>query len=188
MEFHHLLMFIKELERLKNNTRTAWTSTGRQESIAEHSWRLAMFCMALEPHVQDIDMSRVLRMSLIHDLGEAYEGDVSATVAVDPALKLHKEEDALRRLIAPLPESLQQTVIDLWREYNEGNTREARLVKALDKIETIVQHNQGDNPPDFDYSFNLGYGKPLASFDPVLQAIRDIVDGETVAHMIRNRT
>ncbi|WP_282942841.1 HD domain-containing protein [Paenibacillus sp. RC67] len=180
MEYNHIITLIKEMERLKNNTRTAWTSTGRQESIAEHSWRLTMFSMVLEEYLHDIDFNKVLRLSLIHDLGEAYEGDVSATIAVDPVMKLKKEEEALQRLIAPLSEKTRQTFLELWWEYNKGETREARLVKALDKMETIIQHNQGANPTDFDYLFNLEYGKTHAQFDLMIQSLREIVDQETL--------
>jgi hypothetical protein len=67
----------------------------------------------------------------------------------------------------------------LWREYNSGETKEAKLVKAIDKIETIIQHNQGDNPADFDYHFNLEYGKKLSHFHPIIQTIRELVDKET---------
>lgn len=182
MEYNNMITFIKELERLKTNIRTAWTSTGRQESIAEHSWRLTMFSMVLEEYFHEIDFNKVLRLSLIHDLGEAYEGDVSATIAVDPVMKLEKEEQALHRLIAQLSEKTQQTFMDLWWEYNRGETREARLVKALDKLETIVQHNQGANPTGFDYLFNLDYGKAYAQFDPIIQSLREIVDQETQAN------
>ncbi|WP_036746239.1 HD domain-containing protein [Paenibacillus sp. UNC451MF] len=188
MEYSNTITFIKELERLKNNTRTAWTSEGRRESIAEHSWRLTMFSMVLEEYFHDIDFNRVLRLSLIHDLGEAYEGDTSAKIAVDSAKKLKKEEEAILRLIAPLSEITQQKFIELWWEYNKAETKEAKLVKALDKIETIIQHNQGANPSDFDYLFNIDYGKKHALFDPIIQSIREIVDQETLTHVSKNKS
>ncbi|MFC7393620.1 HD domain-containing protein [Scopulibacillus cellulosilyticus] len=187
-EYSSVISFIKEIERLKNNTRTAWTSKGKRESIAEHSWRLTMFCMVLEEHFQDIDFGRVLRLSLIHDLGEAYEGDISATVHADSETKLKKEEDALIRLTGSLPEKTQQKFMALWQEYNKGETKEAKLVKALDKIETIIQHNQGVNPPDFDYLFNLEYGQKYAMFHPIIQTIREIVDQETLSRINNKET
>lgn len=75
----------------------------------------------------------------------------------------------------------------LWREYEEAATPEARLVKALDKAETILQHNQGQNPPDFDYDFNLDYGKGLFLGDPILRALRAELDLETVKRMEEQR-
>ncbi|WP_090635350.1 HD domain-containing protein [Neobacillus massiliamazoniensis] len=179
-EYKNLISFIKEVERLKNVTRTAWTSEGRQESVAEHSWRLSLFAMVLEDYFKDIDFNKVLRMSLVHDLGEAYDGDISAKVVVDVQEKLKKEEQGIMKLTEALPKVLQQELIMLWQEYNSGKTNEAKLVKAIDKIETIIQHNQGDNPADFDYHFNLEYGKKLSDFHPIIQTIRELVDKETI--------
>lgn len=179
-EYRDIISFIKELERLKINTRTAWTSSSRQESIAEHSWRLSLFTMVLEDYFPEMDFKKVLRMSLIHDLGEAYEGDTSAKFETNLSEKLKREEAAIIKLTEPLPERLQQQFIALWREYNQGKTREAKLVKALDKIETIIQHNQGANPDDFDYQFNLEYGKKYSHFHPIIEAIRELVDIETL--------
>lgn len=178
-DYRNLITFVKELENLKDMTRTAWTKEGRRESVAEHSWRLTVFAMALENYFPDIDFNKALRLCLVHDLGEAYEGDISATIAVDPEDKLKKEEAALLRLTTPLPESMQNTFRNLWREYTSGDTKEAKLVKALDKMETIIQHNQGSNPLDFDYEFNLEYGKELSLYHPVITAIREIIDRET---------
>ena len=177
--FQNVITFIKELERLKDNTRTAWTGEGKRESVAEHSWRLSVFAMALWEYFPDVDINRVIRICLIHDLGEAYEGDVSATLETDQEGKIRKEEKAVRQLLTPLSESMGQQFLDLWKEYNNGETKEAKLAKALDKIETIIQHNQGDNPPDFDYAFNLEYGREYAQYSPVLKAIREIIDRET---------
>ena len=64
-------------------------------------------------------------------------------------------------------------------EYNECSTKEAKLVKAMDKLETIVQHNQGKNPDDFDYKFNLQYGKKYFEYDDVLKSMRNIIDKDT---------
>ncbi|WP_066305907.1 HD domain-containing protein [Bacillus sp. FJAT-29814] len=179
-DIRNIMTFIKELERLKINTRTAWTSSGRQESIAEHSWRLSLFTLVLEEFFPEIDFNKVLRMALIHDLGEAYEGDFSAKLAVQPQEKLKGEEEAIECLIAPLSVKMQQQFLALWHEYNQAETKEAKLVKALDKIETIIQHNQGENPSDFDYEFNLEYGKNYSNFDPIIRAIRELVDRETL--------
>ncbi|MDQ0270428.1 5'-deoxynucleotidase YfbR-like HD superfamily hydrolase [Cytobacillus purgationiresistens] len=104
--------FIKEIERLKSNTRTAWTSNGRKESIAEHSWRLTMFCMVLEEYLPNLDFNRVLRLSLIHDLGEAFDGDISAKIEVNSEMKFMKEGDALKSLIASLSKNNQQKFME----------------------------------------------------------------------------
>jgi putative hydrolase of HD superfamily len=79
----------------------------------------------------------------------------------------------------PLPQPLQDRFLALWEDYEYGRSREARLVKALDKLETLIQHNQGANPPGFDYSFNLGYGRKHTDGEPLTAAIRELVDADT---------
>ncbi len=98
------LAFLRAAERLKDVTRTAWTSAGRRESVAEHSWRLALMALVLEPAFPDLDMARVLKLCIIHDLGEAIGGDISATLQ-PPEGKARKERADLVELLAPLPPS-----------------------------------------------------------------------------------
>ena len=184
--YENMISFVKELGRLKDMTRTAWTAEGRRESVAEHSWRLTMLAFVLEDCFPDFDFNKVLRMCLIHDMGEAYEGDISAVIAVNQEEKLKTEENAIRRLVEPLPANIQTKFLDLWVEYNQCESKEAKLVKAIDKIETIIQHNQGANPPDFDYAFNLDYGKQYAQFHPIIKSIREIVDKETQNNRLKN--
>lgn len=171
--------FIRELERLKDTTRTAWTSSGRHESTAEHSWRLAMLAAVLLEDKPALDRERVLLLCLVHDLGEAYDGDISAATLPDPQYKRLLEQAALERLCAPLPAALRQHFFDLWEEYEEGLTPEARFVKALDKAETILQHSQGQMPAGFDYGFNLEYGRPYFEQDELLRELRTVLDAET---------
>ena len=179
-EYTNVITFIKDLERLKDTTRTAWTSSNRRESTAEHSFRLAMFVFVLKDYFPEINLTRALSMALIHDLGEAYDGDISAILKIDPKIKFENEKKALDKLLETLSPYTRSEIISLFKEYNEGLTLESKLVKALDKIETIIQHNQGSNPEDFNYSFNLEYGKEYMSFSPVIKEIREIIDKETM--------
>ena len=174
-----VIRFIKEIENLKSVTRTAWTKTGRRESTAEHSWRLAMLLMVLREDFKDLDIDKAIKMSLVHDLGELYDGDISAKLQNDNDNKAEMEEKAMRRLLTILPENLAENIYDLWKEYNECSTKEAKLVKAMDKLETIVQHNQGNNPEDFDYEFNLQYGKQYFMDNEILEYMRYIIDEDT---------
>jgi len=176
-----IVRFLQELELLKNAHRTAWSSTGRPESVAEHSWRMAMFALVLEPEFLEADMARVMRLCLVHDLGEALEGDLSATIPVAREEKLATEKRALLHLVAPLSAPSAHRILALWDEYNSGETVESRIAKAIDKMETIIQHNQGKNPDNFDYSFNLEYGRSLAGWSDVLSEIRQIIDSQTEA-------
>ncbi len=178
-ELKDILFFIKETEKLKDVTRTAWTSSGKRESVAEHSWRLAVFALSMAEYFPGADLARVLGMCLVHDFGEIYEGDVSAKQENDPAGKLEKERKALDKLTDMLPEIQKTRLLDLWAEYNAADSEESKLVKALDKMETIVQHNQGMNPPGFDYGFNLSYGADYAKYNDAVKGLRALIDRDT---------
>ena len=97
-------------------------------------------------------------LSLIHDLGEVDEGDVPAPETGDPRNREGRESTAVHRVTQVLPDSLREGIRELWDEYHRGETREAAFVRAVDKLETVIQHNQGQNGPEFDYEFNLTYG------------------------------
>jgi putative hydrolase of HD superfamily len=180
-----ILDFLRGAEKLKSTLRTCYASTGRQESVAEHSWRLALLAMLLRHEFPGLDDGKVLRMCLIHDLGEAIGGDIPAPEQArrreeDPSAgKAVQERRDLLTLLEPLPPALQREITMLWDEYEAAASPEARLVKALDKLETILQHNQGKNPPDFDYAFNLEYGRQYTTGHPVIVALRKLMDEET---------
>lgn len=169
------LAFIKEAEGLKSVTREAWTADGRRESTAEHSWRLALFAGLLAGDL-GVDVLKALMMCLVHDLGERYMGDIPAVFQKNREDKHREEERDVKRLFALLPEDQGEVLLALWHEYNACSTPEAKLVKALDKAETITQHSQGKNPPDFDYEFNLEYGKGYFEHGEVLGRLRELVD------------
>lgn len=172
------LAFLRDAERLKTVTRTSWTSAGARESVAEHTWRLALMAVAFERELEGVDIVRLLKICLIHDLGEAIHGDVSATLQPEGG-KAEAERRDLLTLLEPLPEPTRVEITRLWDEYEAARSPEARLAKALDKLETIMQHNQGENPSDFDYAFNLTYGARYTSDHPLIAAIREILDQET---------
>ena len=175
--------FIKEAEGLKSTLRTAWTAEGRQESTAEHSWRLALFAGVMCREFPELDREKVLMMCLVHDLGERYSGDISAALRPDAGDKLNQEREDVQRICVFLPKGEEGEVSGLWEEYSQGITPEARFVKALDKAETIIQHNQGRNPEDFDYRFNLGYGKEYFEGSGFLRELRTLLDEETAAKL-----
>jgi len=174
-----VLAFLRDAERLKTVARSGWTSEGERESVAEHTWRLCLMAMLLYGGRPEIDLARLLRMCLVHDLGEALSGDVPAPEQQAGAPKAGQERADLLRLSAPLPDRLRDDIVALWDEYEAAESREARLAKGLDKLETILQHTQGRNPADFDYEFNLGYGRRYTEADPLLAALRDRLDEAT---------
>ncbi|MDP2138215.1 MAG: HD domain-containing protein [Candidatus Didemnitutus sp.] len=178
-EIHGLLAFLRHAERLKTVTRTAWTSEGKQESTAEHTWRLCLFALSLRPWFPDLDFGRVLGIAIVHDLGEAISGDISAVAQVGAPPKVEQERRDLLQLLEPAPTAARQQIVALWEEYNAAASPEAKFVKAVDKLETILQHNQGSNPADFDYAFNLPYGQAHTAHHPVIVQLRAILDAET---------
>jgi putative hydrolase of HD superfamily len=178
-ELDGALAFLRAAERLKTVTRSGWTSTGKAESVAEHTWRLCLMAMVLYGRAEDIDLARLLRMCLIHDLGEAIGGDVPAPVQVAGRPKAGQERADLLSLVEPLPAAVQREILELWDEYEAASSPEAKLAKGLDKLETILQHTQGRNPADFDYAFNLAYGQRYTAADPVLAALRSRLDEAT---------
>ena len=178
-EIDGVLTFLRAAERLKTVRRSGWTSIGEQESVAEHTWRVCLMAMLLYGRTPGLDLARLLRMCLIHDLGEAIGGDVPAPVQQGGPPKADQERVDLLELTGALPPALQSEILELWDEYEAAGSPEARLAKGLDKLETILQHTQGRNPADFDYAFNLAYGRRYTAGDPLLAALRTRLDEET---------
>lgn len=178
-----ILAFLRTAEQLKDTLRSAHTSGGRRESAAEHTWRLCLMAALLRHGLPEIDFSRLVRMCLIHDLGEAIGGDIPAVEQDATAPKTDRERRDFQSVIEPLPEKQRGELLELWDEYEAAQTPEARLAKGLDKLETILQHNQGRNPGDFDYAFNLEYGRRYTTGHPLLEAIRVRLDRDTAARV-----
>lgn len=174
-----VLAFIRAAERLKDTHRSGWTSSGARDTVAGHTWRLCLMAMVLHPRFPEADLARLLEICLVHDLGEAIGGDIPAPKQAAVGGKSEGERADLLQLLDPLPESVRDRLLARWDEYEAGATLEARLAKALDKLETILQHNQGRNPSTFDYEFNLGYGRAYTDVHPVLAHIRAELDRET---------
>lgn len=175
-----IVAFTRAAEGLKTTMRSGWTSAGRPESVAEHSWRVCLLAVVLQSRLPPLDFPRLIKMCIIHDLAEVIGGDIPAPEQRASATgKAADERRDLEQLLAPLPEPLREEVAGLWDEYTEAATPEARVAKGLDKLETILQHTQGDNPEDFDYRFNLGYGRAFTSEISVLADLRAILDRET---------
>jgi putative hydrolase of HD superfamily len=178
-EIEGVLQFLRAAEQLKNTHRSAWTSGGQPESVAEHTWRLCLMALLLADSVPGVDFARLVKICIIHDLGEAIGGDIPAIHQVPGESKAAQERADLLQLLEPLPERLRAEITGLWDEYEAASTPEAKLAKALDKLETIMQHNQGMNPPDFDYRFNLDYGKQHTRGNPLIETIRAMLDQDT---------
>ncbi|WP_374981390.1 HD domain-containing protein [Pseudomonas solani] len=177
------LDFLREAERLKDVLRSAHTSGGRAESTAEHSWRLCLMAITFADELVGLDLLRVLKMCVVHDLGEAINGDIPAIEQGGHPDKGAQEREDLLTLTRTLDAGLRDEILALWDDYENAASPEALAVKALDKLETLLQHNQGANPADFDYAFNLGYGRRYTSGEPLFAAIREQLDAGTRQRM-----
>ncbi|MBB4039061.1 putative hydrolase of HD superfamily [Microvirga flocculans] len=175
------LAFLREAERLKDVLRSGHTSSGRRESVAEHTWRLCLMALVFADELGGIDMAKLLKLCIVHDLGEAIGGDIPAVMQDGKTDKTAQERADLIILTQALDPARRAEILGLWEEYEAASSPEAVLAKGLDKLETILQHNQGKNPADFDYAFNLAYGRRQTSAHAFLAQVRDILDEETRA-------
>ena len=183
MEAHALLNALHTAERLKDATRHCYTSGGRHESVAEHSWRLALLAYWLRDDFPELDMDKVIRMCLIHDLGEAFTGDIPTfdkTRADED-----REEALLFAWVEGLPAPFRGEMAALYREMAALETPEAKLYKALDNLEAVVQHNESDLSTwaENEFRLNLTYGFDKAAWSPILTALRNAVRAETEARI-----
>lgn len=174
-----ILAFLQAAEQLKNTLRSATTSQGRTESTAEHTWRLSLMIMMFDKDLLDCDLHRLLKLCIVHDLGEAISGDIPAIYQDASNDKAARERADLIELCTPLPQDLHDEILGLWDEYDAAATPEAILAKGFDKLETILQHAIGKNAPEFDYAFNLTYGATQTDRHPLLRQIRQLADKAT---------
>nr|WP_315153383.1 HD domain-containing protein [uncultured Flavobacterium sp.] len=148
-EITSILKVVTLAERLKFELRHSFTSNGRQESVAEHTWRMSLMFVLIEPLLkQKVDTARLLKMIILHDLVEAEAGDISALEVIrNPEIKLKKvemEKKAIENLRLILKEINGQEIYDLFFEFEEKETYEAKVANALDKLEVQLQHNHAD--------------------------------------------
>jgi putative hydrolase of HD superfamily len=132
--------FIVEIGRLKHVLRRTLTvHSDRNENDAEHSWHLAIMAIILAEYAgHAADVFRTVKMVLVHDLVEIDAGDVYCYSDYDPADKLAREKAAAERIFGLLPEDQAEEVMALWKEFEQGETPEARFAAALDRIEPLL--------------------------------------------------
>lgn len=180
------LEILSVAEKLKCNTRHSWTSSGRHESVAEHSWRIALMALLMRDEFPNIDMDKVIRMCLIHDLGEAFTGDIPAFDKKEEDSK--KEDEIFLQWIETFPTHYKEEFIELLAEMNERKTEEAKLYKALDNLEAVIQHNEADIstwiPLEYDLQFT--YASDKVEFSPYLKELKKEIDKRTAEKITQN--
>ena len=141
-----ILSLLEEAGALKNLRRSGWVLRGVRgsESIADHAYRMVLLCLLLADELcasgERVDRPRLLRMAILHEIGESRLGDIPFTAGrwLGPGLKDAAESRAVHDLLAPLA-ALSGDYEALWEEFSAAETREARLVRAADKLEMLIQ-------------------------------------------------
>ena len=180
MEPRTLLDILTVAERLKDTTRHCYTSGGRRESVAEHSWMMTLMSFLLRSEFPDADMDKVTRMCIIHDLGECFTGDIPTFDKT--AAHEAKEEDLLTAWVHTLPQPQRDEMTALYAEMNALQTQEAKIYKAIDKMEAVLQHNLSDISTwiPHEYQLNQTYGADQAAFSPYLTQLRRELKAATI--------
>ena len=181
MDARKLIDFLRVMERLKDAPRHCWTTGGRRESVAEHSWRVSLMAMLMADEFPEMDIDRVIRMCLVHDIGEAITGDIPTFVKTDADRVVEGHE--VDALIGSLPEPWPEWLGALFNEMEALETPEAKLYKALDRMEAIQSHNESavETWLPLEYDLNLTYGEKEAAFSPYLAALRAEMRKDTEA-------
>lgn len=173
MQHGDFIEFLNIIEKLKCNTRHSWTSSGRKESVAEHSWRLAVMAMLCVDEYPQLDINKVIKMCLIHDFGEAITGDIPAFIKTEDDEV--KENNAVNELLSKLPDGIYDEFNNLFDEMNDRKTNEAKLFKSLDNLEALISHNEADIstwlPREFEE--NLTYGQQNCEWSEWTKNLRE---------------
>ena len=157
--------FLTMSRGLKTTKRTGWVmrEVPDPESVADHSWRITLMSMVAS-FSEQIDANKCIKMALVHDLAEAAVGDITPHCGVSDIDKHQLELDAIIKMTNLLGGSMgSDDILSLWKEYEEGTTEEARLVKDMDKLEMILQAQEyevdGSNGKSLDQFFTSTRGK-----------------------------
>ncbi|GAB4192605.1 MAG: HD domain-containing protein [Simkaniaceae bacterium] len=185
----NILNFVHLCESLKIQLRYGIKSDGNRESIAEHSWRLALLVVLCSPYVDfKIDTEKALKMAIIHDLVEIYAGDVHFLDLENPDVKKkrnEKEFQAIHKIRNLLNNEVGEELFHLWIEFDSNSTNEAKFVLALDKLEGYIQQNEADIETwtQEEAQSIFTYLDPFCDFDNFLRALKDVVVAEAILKM-----
>lgn len=179
MEARKLLDALHVAEKLKDETRHCTTTKGAPENVASHSWRMALMAYFMTDEFPALDMDKVIKMCLIHDLGECFTGDIPTFLK--SASDEKKEDTALFDWVASLPAPYNTELAALYTEMGALQTDEAKLYKALDKLEAVIQHNESDirSWEPLEYDLNRTYAYDAVAFSPYLTKLREAVREDT---------
>ena len=180
MQAEKLLETLRVAERLKDTVRHCYTAKGRRESVAEHSWMMTLMALLMRDEFPQADMDKVIRMCIVHDLGEAFTGDIPVFEKTEQNEK--QEKIRLENWLGALPSPYAEEMRALFQEMEARKTLEARIYKAIDGLEALIQHNISDLSTwtEKEYSLNLTYADDRVGFSDYLTALRQAVREETL--------
>ena len=185
MDVREFLDVLHVAERLKDTTRHCTTSKRRPESVAEHSWRMGIMAFFLRDEFPEADMNKVMDMCLIHDLGEAFTGDIPTFEKT--SAHEEKEETLLSAWVNSLPEPYASKMRALYDEMEARETLEAKIYKALDGLEAVIQHNESplDTWIPHEYELNKTYAFDKTAFSAYLTELRQAILQDTLEKIER---
>jgi putative hydrolase of HD superfamily len=185
--FRQLVDFLKLTARLKSELRHCTDATGnRAESVAEHCFQMSLFALLIHQYLEDkVDVTRLLKLCIVHDLVEAIVGDTPYVDGADRSLKRQREEEGLRQLVDKLPPPLALELHDLWHEFEDCRTPEARCAKALDNLEAQLQHNIAPITSWEDREFPMVFTKmdKWCTHDAALKALCETIKQDACGKM-----
>ena len=172
MEARQLLEALHVAERLKDETRHCTTTKGAPENVASHSWRMALMAYFMTDEFPELDMNKVIKMCLIHDLGECFTGDIPTfrkTQADED-----REASLLSNWVRSLPDPYASDMTALYAEMDALETPEAKLYKSIDKLEAVIQHNESpiSTWEPHEYELNRTYATDIVQFSSYLKELR----------------
>lgn len=172
-EAGQFINFLGRVEKLKSVPRHCVTADGVQETVAGHCWRTALMAYLMKDELGEIDIDKVIRMCLIHDLGEAVTGDIPTFLKK----KEHEETEkkAVDGLLKELPDPLYRELSGLFAEMEAQETGEAKVYKALDKLEAVIEHNESDIGTwlPLEYELQQTYAAQNVKGFPFLEALQE---------------
>ena len=183
MNAREFLDILHMAERLKDTPRHCTTSKGRTESVAEHSWRISLMAFLLRHEFPELNMDKVVDMCLIPDLGECFTGDIPTFLKTDTDRET--EDSLLDRWVKSLPAEISADLTALYREMDEQKTMEAKVYKAMDKLEAVIQHNESplSTWSDNEYELNKTYAFDTVLFSDWLLNLRKEILADTLAKL-----
>ena len=180
MDVREYLEILHTAAKLKDATRHCTTSQGRTESVAEHSWRMSLMALLLHSEFADVNMDKVVKMCVIHDLGECFTGDIATFIKTDDDRKT--EDELLQRWVGSMPREVSADLSALFAEMQAQQTAEAKIYKALDKLEALIQHNESplETWSENEYELNKTYALDTVAFSKWLTELRKAVLDDTI--------